>query len=209
VVNDRSAAGAASVAMFVDDFPWNPNVPLPPPDPARARQLVAEAKQAGWDGKIRLACASDTQAKDVGLAVETMLKAVGIDVQPEAGVDTRALVDKVIVKRDYDLACWGLTVSPDDGAQAQLDTFLRSTSPSNRTGYKSSTMDAALDKLKVATTDDQRTAAYRDLAQTVLSDVPAVVMAALPERIAWNSNVHGVRSVSSGSVMFDGAWLQS
>jgi ABC-type oligopeptide transport system substrate-binding subunit len=136
-----------------------------------------------------------------------MLRAVGFDVQPKANIDTRAVVADVIIKRDYDLACWGLTVSPDDGAQAQLDTFLRSTSPSNRTGFKNTEMDAVLDDLKVADTDDERADAYRQIAEMWIENVPAINLGSLPERIAWNDNVYGLRSISSGAVVFDEAWI--
>jgi peptide/nickel transport system substrate-binding protein len=209
VVNERANDGEAIMAMFDPSFPWDPGVDLPEPNADRARMLVQEAKAAGWDGKIRLTCATDSSARDVGLAVETMLRAVGFDVQPKANLDTRAVVSDVIIKRDYDIACWGLTVSPDDGAQAQLDSLLRSTSPSNRTGFKDPEMDAVLDDLKVATTDDERTDAYRQIAELWIEGVPAVNLGALPERIAWNDNVHGLRSISSGAVVFDEAWIGS
>jgi peptide/nickel transport system substrate-binding protein len=208
VVNERANQGKATPGFFDTSFPWNPNVAPLTPNADEAKRLVAQAKAAGWNGSIRLSCASDPTASALAQAIEAQLKSVGFDVNRTAGLDTNALVMAVITKRDYDLACWGLTASPDDGAQIQLDSFLRSTSASNRVGYKNPAMDSALDDLKRAANDAQKTAAFKRIVELWNQDVPAALIAALPEREVWSNKIHDVRGTSVGAVILDKAWLE-
>jgi hypothetical protein len=55
-------------------------VPLPSPNLAEAKKLVTEAKAAGRDGKIRLACTNTPARLATALGIRTQLEAVGMTV---------------------------------------------------------------------------------------------------------------------------------
>src|SRR5690606_26664866 len=120
-----------------DDFRWYPGVEGPAYDPDLAKRLVEEAKSEGWDGKVRLLYNNAPSAQAIGLAVQTMLQSVGIDAELDTSKDITQQIAQVAVQRDFDVAGFGVAISNDDGAMAAFAQNLSSTSPSNRTGFKS------------------------------------------------------------------------
>jgi peptide/nickel transport system substrate-binding protein len=211
-VDQRANDGKGSPAhvLFGKPFPWPATSAAPKADPEAAKKLVAAAKARGWDGKLRIVCNANSPSRvNATLAVETMLKAVGIDVNVVSVADTAAVVAQVITKKDYDLACWGLTGTPDDWSQVQIDSFLRSTSASNRTGYSSAAMDANLLALRTANTDAAKAAAYNKIAEQWYADVPGLVLTSLNMRVVWSNKVHGIAGGSISTVLFDKAWRDS
>ncbi|HEV8297084.1 MAG TPA: ABC transporter substrate-binding protein [Acidimicrobiales bacterium] len=200
--------GSPATTLFDKSFPWDPGVAGPKYDVEEAKRLVSAAKAKGWDGKIRVLCNNTPSRQNFTLALESMLKAVGIDVQTTFVNDVQVVVNEVIVNKNFDMACWGLTASPDDGTQAQLDSFLRSASGSNRVGYKSAAMEAALADLKKANTAAARTAAYKKIAEQWNADAPSVAIASLVERLTWNKTVHGLVPTALTNVLFDKAWIE-
>ena len=99
-----------------------------------------------------------------------------------------------------------MQLSPDVGGQLQLESFLRSTSLSNRTGYKSTAMDAAISEMKRAADDDAKTAAYEKIAEIWRDAAISVPLAHVGERIVWSDQVHGVSTTAQSAVLFDKAW---
>jgi peptide/nickel transport system substrate-binding protein len=209
VINDRGYDGKGLVGseLLQSDFRWSPGVAGPKYDPAKAKQLVTEAKAAGWDGKLRLLYNSSPTAQAIGLAAQTMLQAVGIDASLDVGKDTTAQINQVLVLRDYDVSGWGIAISPDDGALWGLTQNLLSTSGSNRVGYKNADVDKALKDLRVAKTDAEKKALYTIIAERVAADLPVLPFAKVEEYIAWTDKVHGVQQVNRSGVLFDKAWL--
>ena len=155
-------------------------------------KLVQEAKAEGWDGKIRLSCNNTPQRQGTALSVQAMLSTVGIDLDmSRANQDVNQVIGDVITNKNFDIACWGLATTPDDWAFVQLDSLWRSTSGSNRTGYKSAAMDAALDEAKKASTDAAKTAAYKKIGDLVVADAVTVPISHAEERLTWSAKVHG------------------
>ena len=76
--------------MFQKSFPWSPNVAGPTYDVTKAKQLVTEAKAEGWDGTIRVIFPSSPSGQSGGIAVETMLKAAGMNVVLDTTKDSTA-----------------------------------------------------------------------------------------------------------------------
>ncbi|HEV8296595.1 MAG TPA: ABC transporter substrate-binding protein [Acidimicrobiales bacterium] len=209
VINQRLTEGTGLPArsLFDQSFPWDPKVADPKVDLDRAKKLVQEAKAAGWDGKIRLLCSNTVVP--VGLAVEAMLKSVGMDVDTtKTNVEVLSSVADVITKKDFDVACWGYQLSPDDYGQVGLDLNLRSTSSGNRVGYKSAAMDAALIELKKARSDDAKKAVFKKIADLWVSDVPSVPYSHATDRLLWGAKVHGARTTSQASGVYDKVWLE-
>ena len=194
VIDQRSNEGKGVVANSIYDaqFPWNPNVAWPKQNVDQAKKLVQEAKAEGWNGKIRLSCNNTPQRQGTSLSLQAMLNAVGIEVDTSrANQDVTQVIADVITNKNFDLACWGAATTPDDYGFVQLDSLFRSTSGSNRTGYKNPAMDAALDEVKKAATDDAKKAAYKKIGDLVVADAVTIPVAHAEERLTWSAKVHG------------------
>ena len=116
------------------------------------------------------------------------------------------ILQEVITKKDFDLACWGLQFTPDDGTVLQIESFLRSTSASNRVGYKNASVDAAITELKKAATDDAKTAAFKKISEAWANDAPSVPIAHVEERVVWSPKVRGLSTTAQNQVVFTKAW---
>jgi ABC-type oligopeptide transport system substrate-binding subunit len=114
----------------------------------------------------------------------------------------------VITNKNYEIACWGVAMPPDDWAYTQLDSFLRSTSGSNRAGYKSTAMDAAIDELKKAGSDAAKTTAFGKIAQIFFDDAVAVVTSHAEEYFAYAPRVQGVVASSFTTVNLAKVWVK-
>lgn len=204
-INDSKGLPAA--ALLAPSFPWDPKVALPSPNLAEAKKLVTEAKSAGWDGKIRLACTNTPARLATSLGIKTQLEAAGMTVDDsKTNIDVPAILQEVITKKDFDLACWGLQFTPDDGTVLQIESFLRSTSASNRVGYKNASVDAAITELKKAATDDAKTAAFKKISEAWANDAPSVPIAHVEERVVWSPKVRGLSTTAQNQVVFTKAW---
>jgi peptide/nickel transport system substrate-binding protein len=193
VINDRAfgGKGLTGTELIQSDFPWYPAGITPPKyDPDAAKRLVAEAKAGGWDGKVRLLF--QNSAQNLGLALQTMLQAVGIDAQLDATKDTAGVVAQYLTGRDFDIVGTGTSISPDDGGAVQLAQNFASTSASNVTGFKSAVADAAFKELRGAATDAQKTAAYKKT----------------EEYIIWTPKVHGIVGTMKSTILLDKAWME-
>lgn len=205
IVNERVYGGAAipGTALFPPGHPLDPGVPGPVPNAAEARRLVVEAKQAGWNGKIRLLVGPDEVQGNLGLALKTQLEAVGFQVDLIVSQNTAT---QVISARDFDLTTWAFGLYDDDGNHYALYTNLHSSS--DRFGYNSPDMDQALDALSVASTEDAKRDAYKRIAQTLYRDAPAAIIATSPQVFAHSKSLSGVARSANGQVLFDGASLE-
>jgi peptide/nickel transport system substrate-binding protein len=210
VIDQRgnNSKGLPGSELLQSDFRWYPGVAGPKYDPETAKKLVADAKAAGWDGKLRLLFNSSPIAQNVGLALQTQLQAVGIDASLDVSKDTVAQITQVAVSKDFDVTTWGLAIAPDDGALWALAQNLSSTSPSNRVGYKNPAVDQALVDIRVATTDDQKKAGYKKIAEAVAADLPFLVWSKVEEYTVFSSKVHGVVQANRAMVLFSQAWIE-
>jgi peptide/nickel transport system substrate-binding protein len=209
VIDERGndGKGYPGSQIFQDDFRWYPDVPGPQYDLAKAKDLVAQAKAEGWDGKVRLLYNNTPTAVAVGQAVQAMLQAAGIDADLDTSKDTTNQIAQVAVAKDFDIAGWGVAIANDDGAMAALAQNLSSTSPSNRVGYKNPKVDQALKDLRAAATDDEKKEQFGIIATEVARDVPGYVWSKVEEFIIWQPDVHGIVFNHSTSMFFDKAWI--
>ena len=210
VIDTRANQGTGKLAtgLYDTSFPWDPKVLAPLPNADQAKRLVTQAKAEGWDGKIKLSCTNTPARQGVALATQAMLNAAGIEVDmSRSNLDVTQVIVDVITNKNYELACWGMAAPPDDWAYTQLESFLRSTSGSNRAGYKSATMDAALDELRKAGTEAAKTTAYGKIAKQFFDDVVAVPTAHAEEYLAYSARVQGVVASSFTTVQFEKMWV--
>jgi peptide/nickel transport system substrate-binding protein len=206
-VNERGYQGKAQIGgeIFQSSFPWNPGVPGPKYDLDTAKRLVSEAKAAGWNGNLNVLFS--TGLSTVGQTVTSMLQLAGInatlDLQESTVQQTR-----VTTTKDFEVAYWGISVSPDDYGIFALTQNLRGDAPSNRVGFKSALVDQALKDVRSAKTDDARKAAYKVIAEEVIKNVPFVTFAAIEEYNAYSPKLNGIVGAGRSYVFFDKAWLE-
>jgi peptide/nickel transport system substrate-binding protein len=207
VVNARAYQGKAITGpdLFAKDYPYYPGVPGVAYDPAKAKQLVNEAKAAGWDGKLRVVSSAAT--RELSIAVTAMLEASGISVQLSNDKDVAGFVQVVTVSREYDVAVnWGyeLSANPDETLSQLFKTFYKTTA---RFGYTNPDMDAALDALRLASTDPQRVAAFAKIAEIWNRDMPAAILGPVVSAWVAGPNLHGLKFSTSDLLLLNDAWL--
>ncbi|HEV8296651.1 MAG TPA: ABC transporter substrate-binding protein [Acidimicrobiales bacterium] len=209
-INDRATngKGLAGSQLLQNDFRWYPDVAGPKYDLDTAKRLVQEAKSAGWDGKLRLLFNNTPFGQSVGLTLQTMLQLAGIDAQLDTSKSTTDMSLQVTTQKDFDLAGWGIALSPDDGAMAGLAQNFSSTSPTNRVGYKNAVVDQALKDIRAAKTDDDKKAAYKKIAEAIHTDLPIVVWSKIEEFNTWSAKVHGIVPMGRAIVLFHQAWIE-
>ena len=206
-LNQRVYSGKATVGteLFTKDYPWYPNVPGPKYDQAEARRLVTEAKQAGWDGKLRLLTASDPASTGWGQVVSTSMQAVGIEVTYKSDGDIASLVNQVLTLKDFDVVLFGMGLL--DEADNNYAQFLISV-VQPRYGYSHPDMTAAVDLLRQADTNDKKIAASKRIAEVFNRDVPAAVWSQLPQVFLRSSKLQGTERSANFITLMDKMWLQ-
>jgi peptide/nickel transport system substrate-binding protein len=202
VIDQRAndGKGLPGTEMFQTGFYADPGVAGPVYDPARAKQLVAQAKAAGWDGKVRFLAPNSPLGQNVAVAVQSMLQAVGMEVAVDTSKDTAGVGAQYIVNRDFDIVYSSMVLTNDGNLIANVQQQFVSTSPSNRTGWKDPLVDPAK-------TVDEKRAALKVIATQYVKDVPFLVVGALAEYVAWKPVVHGVMGAQQTMVLFNKAWL--
>ncbi|HUP76259.1 MAG TPA: ABC transporter substrate-binding protein [Acidimicrobiales bacterium] len=208
VINDRVYEGKAVVdsAPFAN-FQWDPKVEGPKADQAEARRLVALAKTEGWDGKIRVAAGNDPVGLAWAEAVATQLQAVGMEVTKQTEEDITGVVNRVLVRRDFDLTTWayGLLDESDNNYNQLVSTFA---SANPRYGYGNAEMDAAIDLLRTADTDAKKIEGYKKISEIWVRDMPAHTIAIIPQAIVHTPKLHDIVRTGSSITLYGKAWLE-
>jgi peptide/nickel transport system substrate-binding protein len=204
IVNQRVWQGAATEtnAPFAGG-PFDPKVSGPKPNVAEAKKLVDAAKAAGWNGKIRLL--ADASVPAWGEAVRLQLVAAGFDVDLQTKPISE-IVTAVLTNKDFDLSTWayGMTDEFPTNYVQLAGTFA---APAGRYGYSSPDMVAAVDKIRTAQSDADRVAAYKGVSDIWLRDMPAAVLAALPQSLISTNKLKGVTRTAGSNLLFDKAYL--
>lgn len=208
IVNDRVYQGAVdpSSAPFAG-MPGGPDTPGPKFDIAEAERLVQAAKADGWDGKVRVMANNSPAGLDFLQAITAQLQLVGMDPVSETTLDQAAVIDRVLVKKDWDIVQWGYGLLEDaDSLYPQLTVSFNSTTRLYNWG--SPDMDAAIDQLRVAPTAEAKRDALAQITEVWNAGLPALVVTAVPQAFIFSPKLHDV--VRSGYVipLFGTAWLE-
>jgi peptide/nickel transport system substrate-binding protein len=159
--------GLASTKVFIDS-----PVDGPAYDQAMARDYVAKAKGAGWNGTVRLNCANTPEATDFSIAVQAQLEAVGIKVARENLPQAEQNV-RLLTKPDYDIGCMGLS-TPALGAISAINQWA-STSTRNRVGVANPALDAAIGNIMAAKAGDELLAAEGEFQKIWNETIPSAM----------------------------------
>lgn len=200
--------GLPGSELFGQTSQWHTDVAGPVYDPAKATELLNQAKADGYDGRLKYTVLNEPKDQAIGLAVQSLLQAVGFTVDIVYANNAGDLLNSVYVKHEFDLAHAGIGLYesiPDAG----LQSVLSSTSLRNTAGYANPEMDGLLKELQAAPDDD----AARDVIARVQSlwndTVPSVPISGLAAFWAWQKDVHEVVPTATGIMLFDKAWVES
>ncbi len=193
-----------SSALIWKDVPIYPGIDGPKYDPNLAKQLVAEAKAAGWDGKLRLTASNVPTDMEATVTLKAMLEAAGMQIAAE-NLPVNDASRKVLTEPDFDLGFSGLSVF-EDSPYARLDQFATGNVRS-RTGYSAPDMDAALEELKRAETRDQKKAALAKVQQAWNNGTPSAILLSGAWTVLVQPQVHGVEFSRDVVPLFHHAYI--
>jgi peptide/nickel transport system substrate-binding protein len=170
---------------------------------------VEEVKAEGeWDGSIRVSCHSGNP--DWGTAVAGMLDAAGFEVDLNDEQDLAGNIAAVMVRRDFDLACFGSSISdaePFFALNRDFNSQFAAGQGGNYAGYVNPDVDEAIADGRAASSEDDIRAAISRIAEAYASDVPFLALAAQPETVLLADGLEDVRPTANTVMMFDRAYL--
>lgn len=205
--------GTASTGPISKQMTWaySPNVKSYAYDPAAANKLLDQAGMAkGADGtRFKVTFTAASNFARLGEAMRDQLKQVGIQLDLES-LDTAAAVDKVFIKKNFDLgiASYCNGSDPEIGVRrAYVSTNIGPISFSNGAGYKNPQVDKLLDQAIAVSDRTERAKIYAEMQKIIVDDVPYFWLVDSQGYRGFRSNFQGFR-VSSGALL-ETAWKKS
>lgn len=191
LLNQRvlEGSGLPGTSIIAKESPIFPGVDGPQYSPDTAKKLVAEAKAAGFDGKIRLTSGNTPTAINQTLTIQAFLQAVGFDVTNEILPSNEANA-KVLTNPNFDLGFSGLSIF-EESPYARLNQFELG-SVRSRTGYGNAEMDRALDQLKRAATRNEKKAALAAVQRVWNETIPSHAILSTREFLATDPKLRGL-----------------
>jgi ABC-type transport system substrate-binding protein len=196
-------------------------------DPARAKQLLAEA---GWrpgsggvlekDGQ-RLALTFLIPSggggyagwTEMAQAVQSYLKAVGAEVKlvSQEWAAYLATTRKAPAERDFDMAIlsWG-TADPDSGMRIVLHSASIPPAGSNVAQYRNPRVDELLVRGAATIGVERRAPLYRQAQEIVWKDAPWIFLSERREAVGRRATLEGVTAIPSSAGLLDvrRAWIR-
>jgi peptide/nickel transport system substrate-binding protein len=210
-LNQRVYGGAntLSTELISEKSRWYGGVEGPSYDIDRAKELVAEVIAEGeWDGSIRVSCHNGNPAW--GTAVTGMLEAAGFKVTLNDQQEVAANTAAVVIQKDYDIACFGSSISdaePFFALNRDFNSALITTGGGNFAGYNNPDVDALIAAGRSATTDDAVKEAITGIAEAYARDVPWLALASEDEMVLFADDLQGVAPGANTVMSFANATL--
>lgn len=210
-LNQRAYRGEADVStgLISEESEWYGGVDGPTYDVEAARELVEEVQAEGeWDGSIRVSCHSGNP--DWGTAVAGMLEAAGFEVDLNDEQDLAGNIATVMVRKDFDLACFGSSINdaePFFALNRDFNSQFAGGLGGNYSGYVNPDVDEAIAAGRAASSEDEIRDAITRIAEAYAEDVPFLALASQPEIVLLADELEGVRPTANTVLMFDRAWL--
>nr|WP_253945305.1 ABC transporter substrate-binding protein [Nocardioides sp. zg-DK7169] len=196
----------ADRGLMSESSTWNTDVEPTGVDIEKAKELLAEAKADGFDGKLRFLSQSDSASRDGAVAFKAMLEAVGFEIELDL-VNTIAEQTKAIyVDGDFDLATGSSSVFDQD-PYASMSEPLSSTSLSNPGRYANPEMDRLLGELQGHASPEEGAETMAAIEEIFHEDVPYISLAGGAFFNVWDKDVHGIKPTSQTAILFDDAWV--
>ena len=201
-------AGVLTNQIFPPGSPnYSPAMPGVPYNPKKAKQLVAEVKQkTGWNGTLNFECAASPTESAIPVALESMLTPLGINLNVLSGVTPTQLIIDVVVKHDFDTACWGDTVIANDPFPGLWGPY-SADSPNNFSGFSSPAYAAALATLQSSSSPAAKKSALAGVVSAWNATWPSVNLGGNQVLEIHSSGLHGMYLTLGAVVLFDQAWM--
>ena len=202
--------GEVMPGPFIPSIQWcyNPAALQPSYDPKKAEQLLDEAGlPRGADG-IRFHTTLTTIPRagthDPCEVAGEYLKKVGIDVKMDV-MDVSALYDKVLSRKDFDIAGIGGLHGPDPD---QYATYYESTSSRNEIGYNNSRVDQLFEIGRSASAQQDRKNAYFEIQQILARDLPRIELVRTDWPVPYRTDYQGffTQDKNEGDYSLQGVW---
>jgi peptide/nickel transport system substrate-binding protein len=209
VINQRANAGAGYPGgeFFQKNSKWASTAPVNTFNLDEAKRLVSQVKAEGkWDGSLRVNCHNAPSRQSWAESMRTLLTAAGFNVKLKNDYDTNSLVADILTNKSYDLGCWGFNFA-EEAPEVALQQAVLSTSTANAMNYVNPEVDAQIKIVREGKTDAERKAALDKIQEIWRTDMPTAVYEAVPEMIAWQKKVHGLKMNAGTVVLFDEAWV--
>lgn len=209
VINQRANAGAGYPGgdFFPNSSKWASVTPVNTYSLDSAKKLVDEVKNEGkWDGSIRVNCHNAPSRQNWAQAVSGLLAAAGFTVKLKNDYDRNAFETDVTANKSFDIGCWGFNVA-EEAPEIALQQAVLSTSTANVMNYVNLDVDAQIKIVREGKTEADRKAALERIQDIWRTDMPTPVYEAIPEMIAWQKKVHGLKMTIGTVVLFDKAWI--
>jgi peptide/nickel transport system substrate-binding protein len=208
-INQRANAGAGYPGgeFFQRQSKWASVGPVNNFNLETAKKLVGEVKGEGkWDGSIRVNCHNAPSRQNWAQAVSGLLAAAGFIVKLKNDYDRNAFEADVTANKSFDVGCWGFNFA-EEAPEIALQQAVLSTSPANAMNYVNLDIDAQIKVVRESKTEAERKAALEKIQDIWRTDMPTPVYEAVPEMIAWQKKVHGLKLTVDTVVLFDKAWI--
>lgn len=193
--------GIPSKHLFSSASRWHSDTPAVEVDPEAAAALLEEAKSEGYDGTVTITALNQDEA----LALQAQLEAVGFEVEVDLLRTAADSIDRVFVRRDFDIALTSVPAMEEEPYQ-RIFANLHSESASNVSSYVDPEMDALIEELAAAGDDATRTEVIGRLEARYQEMAPNLTYYGMAPYFAWQENVHGVVATNNVMMAFDKAW---
>jgi oligopeptide transport system substrate-binding protein len=190
---------------------FNPRLKGLPYNPARARELLAQAGYPGGRGLLPLSIWSSVRSEEVLREHERIrkdLEAVGIATEFQYNTDwpsfSRAMQER---KLPVFLRAWFADVPDPENFLAKL---FQSTSPFNYMGYANPAVDALFEKARDESDMARRVEVYRRAEEIIVEDAPVIPVSHQTYERLFQPYVKGVEVSGLGDsyIPFRKVWLE-
>lgn len=169
-----------------------------PYNPARARQLLAEAGMAGGFEMNYLISESEELRREAPLLID-MLKQLNITVKVTV-VDFPTLLQRLL-RTEYDTLRVGWTTNPEPDSLLYSPFHTSAIGGFNFTKYRNPRVDELLDRGRTVTNPAERTRIYREAQRLIVQDAPMVFIFHEKRTYASRKAVTGFKPHVSGWIV--------
>ncbi|QDQ98808.1 ABC transporter substrate-binding protein [Tomitella fengzijianii] len=207
VINQRGYDGQnmAGTDMFEPWSKWHGDASGIEPDPAKAKELLDQAKADGYDGRLTYVGINSPERTKVALAIQAQLNAVGFDVTLDYASSVTDMVMRVNVDRDFDLALGAYEVT-DVAPEIRLFNSLAGKSDPI-TGANDPEMNQLISDMLSAPDEAAKQAAIDGIQKAVNEQQPFMTWSAGQTYIAWADDVFGVDPSVDQIMLLDKAFI--
>lgn len=196
--------GQIPTRLFNESSPFYADVELTKPDKAAAQRLFDQLAAEGKRVSFSFTAQPSPEAKGAAENIQAQLSAFK-NVDVKVRIIDHAETAAIYASHDFDMMISSaLLVDPEP----QLWSVLHGKSSSNLSGINDPQLNAALDKGRTSTTQEERKAAYKVVQERLAAVVPVIYYIRASPAVGTAKNVHGAKQYAFGSLMPEELWMQ-